>query len=128
MAGQRLGDDDAVVSGGPRHPGDLASGPQVSWGAAGHSGGVAYLESDLGVASTSPLFSHQRGADSGWTLEGRTQRVSAPGTRSHGGLSGEDGSGDPADLCAWRVGPARADAPAASAQPPEPSGPSDEDQ
>src|SRR5262249_32505399 len=46
----------------------------------------------------------------------------------HGGLSGEDGGGHPADLGAWRVGPARADATAAGAQPPEPLGPPDEDE
>src|SRR5262245_7528899 len=68
------------------------------------------------------------GADPGGAVGGGAPRVSPAGTGSDGRLSGEDGGGDPADLCTWRVGPARADAPAAGAQPPEPPGPSDEDQ
>src|SRR5512145_2642746 len=61
-------------------------------------------------------------------LEGSAQWVSPAGPGGHGRLSGEDGGSDPADLGAWRVGPARAHARAAVAQPPEPLGPPDEDQ
>src|SRR5262245_24546130 len=61
-------------------------------------------------------------------MGGRTPWVSPPCTGRHGGVSGQDGGGHPADLGAWRVGPTRADATAAGAQPSAPPGPSNEDQ
>src|SRR5262252_9867850 len=127
MAGQRLGDDDAVVSGGPRHPGYLAGGPQVSWGAAGYPRGAAHLESDAGPAPACALPRHGGWADPNGLLGGRPQRVFVARTGGHGGVSGQDGGGHPAALGAWRVGPARADATAAVAQPPAPLGPSEDE-
>ena len=89
----------------------IAGGPEVSWRPAGDDRCLAYLEPDAGAASPSPLLSHRRWADSRRTLEGRAQRVSAPGTRRHGGVSGQDARRPPAGLCPGRVGAAGGDAP-----------------
>ena len=107
--------------------GTLLADPKYLGRAAGHPRGAAHLESDPGAASACALPGHGRWADPGRALGGRAPRVSAPGTGGDGGVSGQDAGGDPAGLCAGRVGPARGDAAAAVAQPPEPPGPSDED-
>src|SRR4029453_19189806 len=109
-------------------PRDPAGGPEVSRRTAWHPHGAAYLEPDAGPAPARALPRHGGWADPNGLLGGCPQRVFVARTGGHGRLSGEDGGGDPADLGAWRVGPARAAATAAGAQPPEPLGPSDEDQ
>src|SRR4030095_4931711 len=128
VARQRVGDDGPVVSGRPRHAAHFTGGPPVSRRAAGDHCGTPHLESDLGAASASPLLGHGGWADPGGAVGGGASRVSPAGTGGHGRLSREDGGSDPADLCAWRVDPTRADATADTAQPPEPLGPPDEDQ
>src|SRR5215470_5730102 len=60
-------------------------------------------------------------------LGGRPPRVFVARPGGHGRVSGQDGGGPPADLGARGVGSARAEAPAAVAQPPEPLRPSDAD-
>ena len=86
--------------------GTLLGGLQVIGRAAGDHCRVAPLESDLGAASASPLPGHGGWADPGGAVGGGTPRISPAGTGGDGRLSGEDGGGDPADLCPWRVGPA----------------------
>src|SRR5215471_15452988 len=71
--------------------------------------------------------------DGGWTdPSGAVGRgapwLSPPGPRGDGRLAGEDGGRTPADGGAWGVGLARADAPAAVAQPPAPPGAPEEDE
>src|SRR5262249_47509927 len=68
------------------------------------------------------------GANPNGLLGGRPPRVFVARPGGHGRVSGQDGGGPPADLCARCVGSARAEAPAAVAQPPEPLRPSDADE
>src|SRR5262249_24917210 len=116
------------VAGRAGQAGHLTSGPAILGCAAGHPRGPAYLEPDPGVASPCALFGHGWWPDARRALESGAQWVSPTCTSGDGRLSEEDGGGDPTDLCAWRVGPARADASAAVAQSPEPRGPPDADE
>ena len=89
-----------------RFPAYLAGGPQVSWGTAGHPRGAAHLESDAGPAPARALPRHGGWANPNRLLGSRPPRVFVARTGGHGRVSGQDGGGNPADLGAWRVGPA----------------------
>src|SRR5882724_7096389 len=66
-------------------------------------------------------------ADSGRTLAGRAPWVSAPGTRGHGGVSGQAARRPPAGFCPGRVGAARGHASPAVSPSPQSARPCPED-
>jgi hypothetical protein len=128
LAGQCLRNEDVALAGGVGHAAHRAGGPDVSGRAAGAHRRAPHLAPAPGGASAPPLFGPRRQSHACGALGRGAPWLAVTRPGGHGGCSGEDGGGDPPDLRAWGVRPARAAAAAAGCQALEPPGSPDDDE